>query len=95
MPQPTTVHDFIDRGDECESGPPSSIGDYDTEDPFIDDNEALNEQQYEEHVEATVHAWENESPLFEPWSPEASQPRESIESDHGERAERLPTGADV
>lgn len=37
----TTVHRFIDRGDSCESGPGSSIGEYDLEDNFINDNESV------------------------------------------------------
>lgn len=44
MPQPTTVRDFIDIGDNCsESGPPSSIGSYDNGDSFIDDEEVRSE----------------------------------------------------
>lgn len=44
MARPTTGLDFIDRGDSCESGPPSSIGEYDLNDDFIDDNVSTHSQ---------------------------------------------------
>lgn len=58
-----TVQDFIDRGDDCsDSGTPSSIGEYDNCDSFIDDEEYEDEyiENPPEPIGCTCDTWYDE-----------------------------------
>lgn len=76
MPQPTTVRDFIDHGDTCsESGPPSSIGQYDDKDSFIDDG-----SYHSSRDQLVAISERSKSPLFVRSHSGQSSARQSTES---------------